>query len=442
MKAKKVTAIILAGAICAAAFTGCGINTGATAASMKNQTVTMGMANFTCRYQQANVEDYYKSMMGAKSSSELWSKDLYGNGTTMEDTMKDSVMEQLHEMYTLQAHMKDYDVSVTKDEKAAIKKAAQQFISDNSSEALKEMTADEDTVEELLTLYTIRSKMQKAIEAEADTNVTDEEANERGYTMMTISTTSHQDDSGNTVEYTDDEKKQLKETANKIEDAVKNGKTLEDTVEELLTLYTIRSKMQKAIEAEADTNVTDEEANERGYTMMTISTTSHQDDSGNTVEYTDDEKKQLKETANKIEDAVKNGKTLEDAAKDEDQQTTTGVYASDDSTLDTSVKKALDDLKEGETSDVIETDSALYIVRLDSETDKDATEKNRQNIIDKRKSDHYNEVLEGWQKKDGWKVNKKNVAKISFKNSLTQQDPNASTETQTSTETQNAESTQ
>lgn len=32
----------------------------------------------------------------------------------MEDTMKDSVMEQLHEMYTLQAHMKDYDVSVTK----------------------------------------------------------------------------------------------------------------------------------------------------------------------------------------------------------------------------------------------------------------------------------------------------------------------------------------
>lgn len=46
------------------------------------------------------------------------------------------------------------------------------------------------------------------------------------------------------------------------------------------------------------------------------------------------------------------------------------------------------------------------------------------------------------RKKDGWKVNKKNVAKISFKNSLTQQDPNASTETQTSTETQNAESTQ
>ena len=217
---------------------------------MKNQTVTMGMANFTCRYQQANVEDYYKSMMGAKSSSELWSKDLYGNGTTMEDTMKDSVMEQLHEMYTLQAHMKDYDVSVTK-----------------------------------------------------------------------------------------------------------------------------KRRRQQSKRGVSSPNNPGKKKKKKSYTMMTISTTSHQDDSGNTVEYTDDEKKQLKETANKIEDAVKNGKTLEDAAKDEDQQTTTGAYASDDSTLDTSVKKALDDLKEGETSDVIETDSALYIVRLDSETDKDATEK-------------------------------------------------------------------
>ena len=359
MKAKKITAILLAGAICMSAFTGCGINTDATAASMKNQTVTMGMANFACRYQQANVEDYYMSMLGASSGSELWSKDLYGNGTTMEDSMKDSVMEQLHEMYTLQAHMSDYNVEVTDEEKASIKKAAEQFIKDNSADVLKEMTADEDTVEELLTLYTIQNKMKTAIQAEADTNVTDEEANERGYSMVTISTSSHQDSDGNTVEYTDEEKAALEQDAGQIAQEAKNGTSLAD------------------------------------------------------------------------------------AAKNHDQEATTGAYASDDSTLDEDVKNALDKLKEGETSDVIKTDSAIYVVHLDSETDKDATEKNRQNIIDKRKSDHYNEVLEGWQKKDGWKVSEKNLAKISFKNSLTQQDPNASTETQTSTDTQNnVESTQ
>ena len=76
MKAKKVTAIILAGAICAAAFTGCGINTGATAASMKNQTVTMGMANFTCRYQQANVEDYYQVIVQMLEKKNLYTRPL------------------------------------------------------------------------------------------------------------------------------------------------------------------------------------------------------------------------------------------------------------------------------------------------------------------------------------------------------------------------------
>ena len=84
-------------------------------------------------------------------------------------------------------------------------------------------------------------------------------------------------------------------------------------------------------------------------------------------------------------------------------------------------------------SGLIETDNALYIVRLDSETDKEATEKNKETIIEQRKTDHYNEVLEKWQKKDNWKVKEKNIEKISFKNSLTQKDPNASTETEAST---------
>ena len=109
------------------------------------------------------------------------------------------------------------------------------------------------------------------------------------------------------------------------------------------------------------------------------------------------------------------------------------AYAADDSALDEDVKKTLDGLKAGEVSGLIETDNALYIVRLDSETDKEATEKNKETIIEQRKTDHYNEVLEKWQKKDNWKVKEKNIEKISFKNSLTQKDPNASTETEAST---------
>ena len=76
----------------------------------------------------------------------------------------------------------------------------------------------------------------------------------------------------------------------------------------------------------------------------------------------------------------------------------------------------------------------IYFVRVDKETDEEATEQNRQSIIDTRKSDHYNEVLSGWQEDDGWEVDDKKLAMISFKNSLTGQDPNASTETGTEAE--------
>jgi foldase protein PrsA len=194
--------------------------------------------------------------------------------------------------------------------------------------------------------------------------------------------------------------------------------------------------MTTAIQDEADTNVTDEEANMRAYSMVEVATDSYQDDNGDTVEYTDDEKASLKSDVETMVEELTAGEdaTLETVAAAHGYEVTTETYASDDSTLDEEVKNALDALKEGETSGVVETDSALYVVRIDKDTDEEATESNRESIIETRKSDHYDEVLEGWQKDDGWKVNDKAVAKISFHNSLTQQDPNASTETESDTE--------
>ena len=336
MRAKKITAFILAAALCATSMSGCGINKDATA------------ANFYCRYEQATMEDVYKAYL---QTSDIWSKDISGDGTTLEETVKDQAMETLHEMYTLQAHMKDYNVELSDDDKTAIKEAAQKFMDSNSKEAIKEMGATQDIVEEILTLYAVRDKMKDAIEADVDTNVSDDEANMRAYTMIKIATNGHTDENYQFVNYTDDEVAAIKKTASEMADELK-----------------------------AD------------------------------------------------------GATLESVAKAHDYETTTGTYDADNDTLGDDVKKALDDLKEGETSGLIETDDAEYFVRIDSDTDKDATEKNRQSIIDQRKDDLYKEVLRGWQKDDGWKVVKKALAKIEFSNSLTQQDPNASTESEESTE--------
>ena len=353
MKFRRITSVLLAGIMAVSMLTGCGINKDATVAKFSDgREVSLGLVNFMCRYQQAYSDDMYTSYAG----DEVWSSDLFGTGSTMQEQVKDSVIEQVHELYTLskKENMKEYGVEVTDEEKAAIKEATEKFMSDNSKDALDEMGATEEIVEEMLTLMTISSKMRAEIIKDADTNVSDEEANMRGYSQVKIDTTGTTDDSG-------------------------------------------------------------------AYT-----------------EYTDEQKADIEKNAKDFAKAVKTGEDLDTAAKDFGYEVTTGTYDADDESLEEDVKKALDDLKEGETSELVKTDSAMYVLRIDTDTDKEATEQNKESIIESRQDDKYNEVLEAWQKDDGWKVKDKLMEKIVFKNHFTQKDPNATEETET-TETTGSE---
>ena len=58
--------------------------------------------------------------------------------------------------------------------------------------------------------------------------------------------------------------------------------------------------MHNAIIATVDTEVSDEEAAQRTFSYIKVSTEAHYDDSKNYVEYTDDEKAELEKTAEKI----------------------------------------------------------------------------------------------------------------------------------------------
>lgn len=331
MKIKRLAALFLAGAVSASLLTGCGINKKAVVASYGDKNVTLGIANFMSRYEQAMYDDMYRSY-----SDDIWSQDMSGDGSTMQENLKESLMEEIHEMYTLKDHMDDYKVEITDEDKEAISSAVKAFMDANSKKALKEM-----------------------------------------------------------------------------------GATTE-VVEEVLTLYTIRSKMHDAIIAEADTEVSDEEANMRSYTMVKIDTAGYYDSSYNYVEYTEEEVAQKQDAAEKIAAAVADGKDIKKAAEDNGETATTGTYDADDTSLGEAVKEAMDALKEGETSKLITTDDAFVIARIDSDCDKEATEDNRKSIIEQRQEDHYTEVLEGWQKDDGWTVKEKQLAKIQFKNGFTQ----------------------
>ena len=348
MKIKKLMALFLAGALTVSAFIGCGVDKEATVATLGEQEISLGLVNFMSRYQQAMISDAYVYYFG----KDVWTRDISGNGTTMEEDTINQIVEEVHEMYTLKAHMSDYNVEITAEEEEKIAEAVKAFMEANSKEALDEMGATEELVTEMLTLRTIKEKMAAVIKADVDTEVSDEEANMRAYSMVTIGISGEYDSSyTNYTEYTDEQKAEIQSNAEKMAEALKVG--------------------------------------------------------GESV-------------------------TLESAAEEFGYSVTKGTYDADNDTLDAAVKTTLDSLNVGEVSGLITTDSNLYFVRLDAETDEEATETNRKSIITERENALYTEVLEGWQTDDGWDLNEKKLEQIKFKNNFTQ--TTETTETQSGTE--------
>lgn len=335
MKKTKFAALLLSGAMAVSVLAGCGgVDKAAVTATFDEQEIVLGVPNFAVRLQQASLDDMYTYYFGQS----VWDSDYSGSGETMAEDMKNSVMEAMFELYTLQAHMSDYGVTVSAEEKAAITETAEEFLAANSKEALEELGADQSIVEEYLTLMTIQAKMRQAIMAQADTHVSDEEANTGTYSYVTISKTSYTDENGNSAEYAEEELNLL-------------GKTV------------------GAFLTEAQTG------------------------------------------------------TFEAAAEKYEYTVSTGTFTADDAYLDEDILAALQDLDEGEVSDVIDTENAYYVVRLDAKTDAAATEATKEAMIEERKAEHYEEVLAALEEAHTWEVKEGVWKTVSFDRLFTTAEP-------------------
>ncbi len=203
-------AIVMAAAM---TLTGCGsVSSDTAVATLGDQTVTYGVANFYVQYMQSIYDAYYLGYYG----DDMWSSDLTGSGTTMEDTTRESFLDSIEEMYRLDAHAEEYGVSLTEEQQASISDAAAEFMSLNSDKAIKDMGASEEVIAETLRLMTIQTLVRDAIYEAADVNITDEEAACRTFSYATISLAATTDASGDSVELTDDEKNSLREQADGV----------------------------------------------------------------------------------------------------------------------------------------------------------------------------------------------------------------------------------
>lgn len=224
---KRLFALALAGVLAVATLTGCGSLKGdETVATVDDTKIDADLANFFARYTQATYETYYSAYLG----EDMWNSDA-SDGETYEESVKSSVLKSLEDMILLEKHMEDYDVSITDEDKAMIKETTQQFLNDNSLDDKNLVSGNEKTVNRALTLMAVQQKMRTAIQAGADTEVSDEEAAQKSMDYVFISYQT-KDDSGNSKDVSDDEKAQLKSQAEAIASGLKEGGDLNALAEE------------------------------------------------------------------------------------------------------------------------------------------------------------------------------------------------------------------
>ena len=373
MKAKKVIAMLLAATLSVTAFTGCAINKTATVATLDKEDIKLGLVNFMIRYQEAGYDDMYIQYMGEG----YWDKTVSGNNTVLETWKKNAIEE------------------VSDDEKKEIKKAAEKFMTANSDDVIDEMSATEEIVEEYLELRLIKSKMYAAIIKNADSSVTDEEANMAAYTIVKLDYKGAYDSNYQYQTYTDEQSAQIKAQADAVVEALAGGSSLEDA------------------------------AKAAGTTATTGTYATYVDPD---AEKTDDSDKKSDDTESK------------ESSESSDSKTKDSVYTTNN--LDQSVVDALNSLEEGQTSDLITTDSTYYIVRLDKKTDDKATESNRKTVKGNKEDKYYNSILSGWQDDEKWSVKQKQLDKIKIHNyfTTTKKDKKAA-DTSATESTQQSEST-
>ena len=239
---KKAALLAMAGVLTAASVTGCSgaIDAEATVVTVGKEKVPLGVVNFYARMMQGQYETYYAGMMGT-TAEELWTQDA-GDDKTYEESVKDSVMEAVENMYLISQHSGEYEVVLTEDEKEAIQKAAEQFDKDNKDESKEAVSGYRKDIEKYLELMTIQSKMSEKMREGVNEEVSDEEAAQKSMEYVYFSYTST-DESGSVTELTDEEKaKGLEENIVAIDGIAtitnKSNKVTNLTKDQLAKIYT------------------------------------------------------------------------------------------------------------------------------------------------------------------------------------------------------------
>lgn len=220
------------------------------------------------------------------------------------------------------------------------------------------------------------------------------------------------------VELTEDEEKAIKDSAADFAEAngLEEKEAIsgdEETVEELLRLLTIQEKMRVAMTADVDTEVSDEEAAQKSmqYVYFSFTTT---DEEGNSVQLTDEEKEALKTKAEEFKNGAAGAADFAAYAEEMGYEASTFTFDAESTGPSQTLIEAADALNEGEITEVVEDSSGLFVAKVTSLLDREATDTEKETIVSERKTERFDEICKEWIESGDVKVEEKVWNKISF----------------------------
>lgn len=161
-----------------------------------------------------------------------------------------------------------------------------------------------------------------------------------------------------------------------------------DRMIEVVAKNALANRVWEAMVADADTDISDEEARCVGASYVLVKEAS--EDSGA-------EEVSAKVKAQEIYDAVRGGSTLEEAASAYELTPSTASYYTGDTFDEGSLGARALSMQEGEAVLFEKEDTGWYVLVLDSELDEDATAQKKESIIADRQNTVFSEKYVKWE---------------------------------------------
>ena len=356
----KVVCGVLTAAVALSGLSGCGdsivVDGTQTALVINDEEINLGKANFMLRYQQATMASYYEtmsSMLGQEYSLsfDALSDESDEDSPTVGENLKEDALTSIEQAFLMRQHASEYDVALTDEEVQGAKDAAAVFVEDNDAETLTKLGVTQEDIEDVMQVYAIQSKMYDPMIADVDTEVSDEEAQQSSISYVQVSTEGTEtDENGETVELTDEEKAEKKEIAQTFLDRLNASEdpATADFSDLRTEINDELNAQRRAEEAAADT----------------------------------------------AEDGT-------DAAEDSTDEiyltASETTFGADDEDLDEALKEAAQTLSDGQVyAEVIEGENAYYVVRMNSVLDREATDSQKETIVQERQAEAYSNQLDTW----------------------------------------------